>query len=691
MAPLLVLLASLAAGFGFELNFLLMAGLRDQDLRVVYQAFMRAVAWEGLTKGVEMEEEVFFAHNKIRGDHVQLTVEGSDGETEVPDVENLPNKIDMQEDERLAVERWHKFLRKEDLSGSVLISGSGGGMLGSKLAYEEGGKSVVVVMRSNDRMHSKRHIALNEFLGVENLIICEGELDPRAASAVLDAGEDNLFDRHIATTDIVSGLVFDSINPDAYKDSVGCEQRLDNFESELGRLFSLVGPEGTNYWMVPYGKETALGVQKLLDGECKAEVSVRLGEGLEGALALVARVYERSVRGGKGKLRQAQAMEVEKGGAMIKIGPRTPGKRMDREARVSLHNLLWLGVEKRHHRKSLARELLRGGGRLETKGITAAAPWNIFFDGTGSGRKGGDDVIWKSIKEEIASDSRGDEEEFSFMEIGGAGVGALVAKEYGTATVVSVLSDESEAATIVDEIVREERWNHAVCTKETVGEVAKNLYESPELMRYSYWDGLAVFMGEVRREEFGRTLGGLFTSALTSFVAVPSDAEWSLVWNLLGTDVIAPYGGAYKQVDWKLESHPRGKFEGFNKKFLSMETEVKGGDTKVVISATEGSSLVRVDVLNATRAVHHHYDFKKDGHKRTYTMHISTEEKVMNDDKDESMERDEKQVAASHFSNGRWAKVWLTRDFDGHFIPYNEIKSLTVRVVPTWGDGGGDR
>ena len=142
-------------GFGFELNFLLKVGLRDLDLRVIYQAFVRRAVWEGSTVEGE-EEEVFFAHNRIRGDHVQLSTTTADGETEVPDVENLPNKIDMQEDERIVVERWHGFLKKEDLSGSVLISGSGGGMLGSKLAYEGEGKSVMVVMRSNDRMHSKR-------------------------------------------------------------------------------------------------------------------------------------------------------------------------------------------------------------------------------------------------------------------------------------------------------------------------------------------------------------------------------------------------------------------------------------------------------------------------------------------------------------------------------------------------------
>ena len=81
------------------------------------------------------------------------------------------------------------------------------------------------------------------------------------------------------------------------------------------------------------------------------------------------------------------------------------------------------------------------------------------------------------------------------------------------------------------------------------------------------------------------------------------------------------------------------------------------------------AGLVRVDVINATRAVHHHYDFKKDGHQRTYTMHISSD--------DEKREGKSK----AHLNNGKWTRVWLTRDMDGHFIPYNTIKSLTLIAV----------
>ena len=44
---------------------------------------------------------------------------------------------------------------------------------------------------------------------------------------------------------------------------------------------------------------------------------------------------------------------------------------------------------------------------------------------------------------------------------------------------------------------------------------------------------------------------------------------------------------------------------------------------------------------------------------------------------------DEKREGKSkaHLNNGKWTRVWLTRDMDGHFIPYNTIKSLTLIAV----------
>ena len=48
------------------------------------------------------------------------------------------------------------------------------------------------------------------------------------------------------------------------------------------------------------------------------------------------------------------------------------------------------------------------------------------------------------------------------------------------------------------------------------------------------------------------------------------------------------------------------------------------GSTSALPSA--GGSLLRCDVVNMTRHVHHHFDYKKDGHSRTYTMRVERNE-----------------------------------------------------------------
>lgn len=51
------------------------------------------------------------------------------------------------------------------------------------------------------------------------------------------------------------------------------------------------------------------------------------------------------------------------------------------------------------------------------------------------------------------------------------------------------------------------------------------------------------------------------------------------------------------------------------------------GETSVDCRLLSGTDLplFRCDVLNMTRHVHHHYDYAKDGHTRTYTMRVQEE------------------------------------------------------------------
>lgn len=87
-----------------------------------------------------------------------------------------------------------------------------------------------------------------------------------------------------------------------------------------------------------------------------------------------------------------------------------------------------------------------------------------------------------------------------------------------------------------------------------------------------------------------------------------------------------------------LSGHPRARYVDFQAQWLLGFTRVAGGFTEVRLapmtlpdlSRSQGGPvstgrlipLVRCDVVNMTRHVHHHYDYNKDGHSRTYTMKV---------------------------------------------------------------------
>lgn len=76
-------------------------------------------------------------------------------------------------------------------------------------------------------------------------------------------------------------------------------------------------------------------------------------------------------------------------------------------------------------------------------------------------------------------------------------------------------------------------------------------------------------------------------------------------------------------------SHPTRNYEDFESSLLLVHSRALAGNTRVKISPLYygenklRSPLIRVDIINMTRGVHHHYDYAKDGHKRTYTMHVA--------------------------------------------------------------------
>jgi len=140
---------------------------------------------------------------------------------------------------------------------------------------------------------------------------------------------------------------------------------------------------------------------------------------------------------------------------------------------------------------------------------------------------------------------------------------------------------------------------------------------------------------------------------------------------------LIPRGEEFGDLVFAPSLHPTPTFEPFVNHLLSTSTKVSAGNTKVSMQKVGADlPLVRVDVLNATRQVHHHYDYKKDGHKRTYTMHIETSG-AGGAGVGEGSDSD----SVSHSNNGKSVKVYLTRDGDEHLIPYKTIKSVTLIAV----------
>ena len=77
-----------------------------------------------------------------------------------------------------------------------------------------------------------------------------------------------------------------------------------------------------------------------------------------------------------------------------------------------------------------------------------------------------------------------------------------------------------------------------------------------------------------------------------------------------------------------LWSHPNSLYEDFESSLLLIHARALAGDTKVKVTPVYfgtnnlRSPLTRIDITNMTRGVHHHFDYAKDGHKRTYTMRV---------------------------------------------------------------------
>jgi hypothetical protein len=127
-----------------------------------------------------------------------------------------------------------------------------------------------------------------------------------------------------------------------------------------------------------------------------------------------------------------------------------------------------------------------------------------------------------------------------------------------------------------------------------------------------------------------RALDSVFGELSSSVIHQSGRSRGNAVHDALERDLFGSYS---------LATHPKEAYKTFQARWLLGANHVQGGSTETIVThlkhmdpgAPAGQAehevpLVRCDVVNMTRHVHHHYDYAKDGHKRTYTMRVEANE-----------------------------------------------------------------
>mmetsp|Transcript_15321 Transcript_15321/g.47985 ORF Transcript_15321/g.47985 Transcript_15321/m.47985 type:complete len:1499 (-) Transcript_15321:247-4743(-) len=315
---------------------------------------------------------------------------------------------------------------------------------------------------------------------------------------------------------------------------------------------------------------------------------------------------------------------------------------------------------------------------------------------------------------------------FSFFEWGGRGqsVAVNVARKYPNATVVAILGDHPVSALNLQPGAHAHE-NMAICAGVPLDrKLAIHMFESPELARYSLL-GLeslltqgdqgslhavisAVLDDDVKFSRAKEMVGALILSSVTSFLPIPSAQHVCLaVWTLFGLNT----GISAVSSSGQLRSMPELSFAIDTVQRLVSRPKLSGKTLLTVRSSAvinDGAlvppPLLRIDVMNMTKPVHHHFDWARDGHARTYTMHV-----VLNQSATSSggryaigssirevpgmddvtgggiVELDTTHVSKNldlakghHITSSAVINVFLLRDEDGSYIPYGSIRSVTL-------------
>jgi len=328
--------------------------------------------------------------------------------------------------------------------------------------------------------------------------------------------------------------------------------------------------------------------------------------------------------------------------------------------------------------------------------------------------------------------------QFSFVEHNSeyGFISALVAQQYSNASVVSLERNKIKMKQHVRMLEALKIENNVVCSKgdDSDSIIFQRIYESPELFRYQLVARglLESFANTDDMNAWGSDLGCVLSSAVTTFLAVPSSRQVSLAMGIFfpgsGPRASGPYRPlssvfsyssesmlserhsslSYWEESSNIKSHPTAAYRGFETLWLLGLTKAQHGSTEIMFTPVyhESSSsiplLIRCDIVNMTRHVHHHYDYAKDGHSRTYTMRVEVNRTVSvaahsrigdpsasvvgrSDESDVLTSRESGLEGASfslplgmHPNQHQVVSVNLLREKDSFPIPYTSIYGITL-------------
>jgi hypothetical protein len=224
------------------------------------------------------------------------------------------------------------------------------------------------------------------------------------------------------------------------------------------------------------------------------------------------------------------------------------------------------------------------------------------------------------------------------------------------------------------------------------------LYESPEFVRYGVFTGDLVLEHMIDSKgyrELADPIGKLMSTAMTTFFSLPSARAISLA---LSTFFHLPAATSAPAM-YALSAHPRPRYQNAEMQILSTIGKVPG-KTKLSMRLIPGGSsqhMVRVDIVNMTRQVHHHFDYQRDGHQRRYEMHVLRNETQTK----QALQMRKKQGSGgkplagdayrkaltkivpegSHPNRGTVTSVYITREHDAWHIPYGTLYGITLITV----------